>query len=505
VGVAAANWALAAVLFKLGHFPGDNPGLLPLRNMLTVIVMFANAFLIAAVVHTDPLPGVRQDWLVRPIKRADLLLAKFVFVLLVVHASMLAANVAEAWAKGFSLSQSFEAAASHSLYWLIGFSIPVFAFASLASSWTELVIAGVATFMAVAGFEMLGYTGPFSQQFDPTARTGVGWMTESLRFSLILLGSIAVLIIQYFRRKTMFARWLAAGVGMLCLLTQFFPWRPAFALEERLSSKPGTGSSISVAFDAALGRYQNPSGLSADELNFRRYRGQESDQVVRIPLRISGIPDDAVLKTDRAEIRLISVNGRVTSLPAGDDLQIFREGANTGDERVHEGIHIPATLYSRLQEEPMRVEIDYSLTVWRLGASYSIPALGGDERIPGFGWCVTRMNGSGTTLQLRCMTPGAGPRCLSGFLEHAPSRRRNPETFGCNADYSPYFGSYDPDSISRGGLNVQFRDPRGLAHYPVTGPQLPESRFVVRLYDPQDHFARHLVIPGIRLKDWAPE
>src|SRR5262249_46223965 len=155
------------------------------------------------------------------------------------------------------------AAASHSVYWLIGFSIPVLAFASLAKSWTELVVAGFSNFLAVCGVGKLGLKGAAPPQIYPTTRTTNGRRTEAVRFSIVLLGSVVVLAVQYFRRRTMFARWLAAGVALLCLLTQFFPWRPAFALQQRLSSEPGAGNPINISFDPTLGKYRNPSGLSA--------------------------------------------------------------------------------------------------------------------------------------------------------------------------------------------------------------------------------------------------
>jgi hypothetical protein len=50
--------------------------------------------------------------------------------------------------------------------------------------------------------------------------------------------------------------------------------------------------------------------------------------------------------------------------------------------------------------------------------------------------------------------------------------------------------------------NLPFRDPSGLTHFPVDGPQLPTSRVVLRLYQPEDHFTRHLVIPAVTLQDW---
>ena len=47
-----------------------------------------------------------------------------------------------------------------------------------------------------------------------------------------------------------------------------------------------------------------------------------------------------------------------------------------------------------------------------------------------------------------------------------------------------------------------FRDPSGLAHYPVDGPQLAKSQVVLRLFEPEDHCTRQLTIPAIHLSDW---
>src|SRR5229473_473509 len=89
--VAFLHFILAAILFKLGRFGGDRP----LRSLVETLFMFAflgSAFLIAGAVHQDAIPGVRQDWLVRPVKRRDLLLAKLLSVLVMVQAPILAAD-----------------------------------------------------------------------------------------------------------------------------------------------------------------------------------------------------------------------------------------------------------------------------------------------------------------------------------------------------------------------------------------------------------------------------
>jgi hypothetical protein len=51
-------------------------------------------------------------------------------------------------------------------------------------------------------------------------------------------------------------------------------------------------------------------------------------------------------------------------------------------------------------------------------------------------------------------------------------------------------------------VNLPFRDSIGVAHFPVDGSKLRESRAVLQLYHAQDHFTRTLIIPDVRLEDW---
>jgi hypothetical protein len=62
-----------------------------------------------------------------------------------------------------------------------------------------------------------------------------------------------------------------------------------------------------------------------------------------------------------------------------------------------------------------------------------------------------------------------------------------------------------PDNVARFGTNLPFRDPSGLAKFPVGGAQLPQSCVMIRMYEPEEHFTRSLVIPQVKLKDWEAQ
>ena len=62
---------------------------------------------------------------------------------------------------------------------------------------------------------------------------------------------------------------------------------------------------------------------------------------------------------------------------------------------------------------------------------------------------TTRLNGAGTSVQVMCLAPGKTRPCVSIFLEHTLSGRRNPESTACSPDYAPFSGKYYFDAMRR--------------------------------------------------------
>jgi hypothetical protein len=297
------------------------------------------------------------------------------------------------------------------------------------------------------------------------------------------------------------ARRLMGTAALLCMCTGFIPWQAAFAIQQQRSPSPGSSTAVTMAFEPGQGRLHRTAGIKRDELSSRSRIG-EGDVFVYLPLRIASLHDDVVLRADHSEVRLITPDRRTKSIESFDNLEVRNEGHGESEKRIYYGIHVPSDIYAFINDQPVRLEIDYSLTLFGLAASHALPAFNGDQRMPDVGWCATKVNGTGTSVMLRCLQAGKTPSCGTVFLEHIPSGRRNPPISFCSPDYAPYLRRSLPDAMGRFGRNLPFRDPTGLAHYPVDGSQLAESQVVLRTYQPLDHFTRRLVIPEIRLKDW---
>jgi hypothetical protein len=500
-------WTMATLIVLAWRW--RNPQLASVLQVLEPLAYLSIAFLVTLIIQQDPIPGVGQDWLVRPIKRRDLLLAKLLFVMLTAQVPILAGDVFQGMANGFAFPQSMAAALARNICVSLLLIWPLVALASFTRSLAETTVGIVIVMMVGGGLQLLvsgllrNGPGP-GRMIDPTAFTGVEWVGQWLRLALFLLAATLVLGLQYFRRKTIPTRWVAGFMLVILFLTELLPWRIAFAAQKRLSPIPGAAQAVSVVFDPGLGRAQRPQGLDSNDF-VDRIRALQGNAIVLLPVHVTGLPDDSVLSADRTEIRLTTADGRVLNLDSRNDFRLLQEGHGDGEGRVHPEIRMKQGQYDQLKDQSVRLEIEYSLTLFRLLGAHALTAMGGDQQIPGIGRCTTTIDDEKDDVILRCTAPGKHTNCVTAFLENASSGRRNPRDVFCPVNYAPYPLSIDPDVMGGMGLGLPFRDLNGLAHYPVDGNQLPQSQVVLRNYQPVEHFTRRLVIAQIKLSEWEPQ
>ena len=479
------------VAYGSGWLPGRG---LFVVNVLPIIALLGSAFLITAIVHQDAIPGVRQDWLVRPIRRRDLLLAKLVSVLVMVQAPIFLADLAQGLAGGFPLAQSAGAAFSRSVYLLLGFGLPLLAFASLTKNFMEAIAGGVAVVLGVSMVSMLspGLSGALF-----LVGPALAWVDASMRIAILVAGAAALLGMQYYLRKTILSRWLMAGVVLLYLLAPVVRWQSAFALEQRLSPNTSAGNPVSIRFEP------NREALADRQVGPFNYR-TFGEVFILLPVRGVGVPDESVLTGEFSTVRLVLPDGQVQNLGHQQGFQIWKEQPGDGEKAITWGIRVPRAVYQRIADQPVRVEIDYSLTLMRLKESQTIPASGGDQRTAQLGWCGTKADDAGLLVQYACFRTGE-LGCTSVVLEHKPSGARNPGNRLCRPDYAPYRYRYSPSILNRFTIELPFTDASVADAKAVKASMVGEATVTARAYEAQAHFVRQVVIPEIRLKEWATE
>jgi hypothetical protein len=511
LAVALLPFAIVAVHLKMDHFFEENETLSSLLLLLELMLYFGVATLTAILVHQDGLVGVRQDWLVRPIRRRDLLAAKLLFVVLAIQLPLFLADLFCALVDGFGFPSSFAAALTENLYFFVGFALPIFAFVSLMKNLTEALGSAFALFVLVIGLEALiaGWNG--GNPLGSTTDSGIAWIPQTERLLIYLIAAAAILALQYFRRATRVSRSIFCAAIAICILTQAAPWRYAFGLQSAISAAPAAKPSL--RFDPSLGKFHSPVAAESEssdaQFNDRTLRVTDEGAEINIPLQVSGVAGGSILKIDRASVHLLAPNGDDGGSinPAGDlgAFEVRNDGTSSlPPSPYYERVHVRSTSFNRIKNTLVTLQIDYSATVLRLASDVSLPALDANQRIAGVGWCQTELNDDRTAVEVRCLAAGNLPQCGTILLENPATGAQNPAIHGCLDDYSPYFGRYKPpDPIQREGTNLSFRDAAGLVHYPVDGSQLGSARVVLKNYAVAGHFTTRLTIPAIRLADWS--
>jgi hypothetical protein len=493
LGVALIEWIVRIANSSIGIFRERLAPSAMMLSFLGPLSLLAVAILIVLVVQADAIPGLRQDWLVRPIRRRDLLLSKLLFVALLVQGPIFLAEVIQGLAAGFPLGQSMGAPLSRNLSMFLMFDLPVVAFAALTRNLLEAVGAALAAVVGIVICVNASYSLNPEGMLDSMG--AVSWVADALRTAWGMIASAGLLSLLYFRRKTNPARWIFGAATAVWLSAALLPWQTAFAVQERFSPQPSAADSVRISFEPNAGKIRLPH---QDSQPF--FRGRPAQNAF-VPLRFEGFGSGEVLNADRANVRLTAPDGRTFELGQGAALTIFRDGA------FHQSITVPQEIWNLVKGQPARLEIDYSLTMFKPGVEHAIPAPGGNQWVPETGRCATRLNHEriwvsedgqqqpvpGTQIEIGCLTPGYA-YCLTAFRQSAPAGEITPQDFSCRLDYAPYVARLEGDSLVRLG---------GLVRPDVNASELNDAHVVVRVYRPAVHFTRQVMIPNLRLSDWT--
>ena len=487
--VAFAHMANAALRLVLGPF-NQPRGLVTFAELFSVATLLGMCALIVAAVQEDVVPGASQDWLIRPIRRRDLLAAKLLFVVVVAQGPALLADIVHGIVAGLGLGDSVSAALSRSAVMVLVFDMPVLGLAAISSTLVQVMGTVIGIWLAV----MVGvFAGILARGGAPPAfaNSGIQWMTPAY-WSVLACSAAAVIIpLQYFRRATKESRRIVVGAVLLAPVLSVSAWTSAFAVQQQLSPHAPFAESIRLAFAADTSAVSSiPAGTNT--------------RTLLVPLLVSGLPADTVLLNDRAEIHLVASDGATLyrgkttpTLGYGNDFVV--RTTDGGEVRTRQQIVLPEQVYARLRNQSVRMEIDYSLTLLERSGAATIPARDGDQRMAAFGRCRSRIDDDGDEIELGCLRSGPAPTCVSATLESVRGGPRNPTHWSCDPDYSPFQVHLYPAATSRFTTSVDLTDLRETMEPAADRSQLDDALVRIKSYQPAGHFTRRLVVPEIHV------
>jgi hypothetical protein len=512
--VAAIQIGYEWAIFSSGLF-GENPGAEALLRPLTLAWFAGIAALTVAVVHQDPIPGADQDWLIRPLNRTQLLLAKMIFLALVISAPMFMMNLTHALAMRMPVAASLIAVLSKELFIFACFIVPVAALAATTRNMTELMVLA-ATLVLIYAVSVSLSAFLLGADWCPTCHTGMAWLQHLGQHAGILVGAAVVLFLQYYRRQSTVARGLAI-VGTVSLVFIQLPWNTAFHIEQWLSESSGDAAAVALELGKELPT-QDPAsgGNSADSRQttqmllrgqldqafvnlHRRARPGGAPVTIDLPVRIIGISGDELLLADRSQILLFGEDGRLlyrgkgTGASAG--LLAAEGGEVTSSGLSYQAFELPGNVYRNAAARTVRLQIEYTLTLVKVRAEHKIAALDGELRSADLGLCATRLDRNNITVH--CKSISQAPFCYSGTLYGADGRH-DPEVFQCAPDYRHHWPALI-DVLNYSGIDLPVRDPYAAA---PDGPKLETSHVLLKIYGELAHFKRTLTVANFQPERW---
>jgi hypothetical protein len=289
----------------------------------------------------------------------------------------------------------------------------------------------------------------------------------------VLAACSVVVAWTYWQRNFKRAHMLTAVLICVCwLLPRITPFAFAFTIQRMTSPDPEAGRNVQLVYAAhapeLLSKFPDKAGLVA----------------------VKGLPRNWQLRVDRYVWNIYgSDTAKIpahNNRPVGDVLWDRQDGGWLRDEAtpvpwLAQGAGTP-------QAEP--ASIDYSLTLLRPVVEASMPVLGGNQRLPRFGRCVTSLLSQGNDLSFTCYQSKM-PSCFSLTVEGSQGVRKGEDSW-CLPNYSPF--SESPEIMAPQQLSVHF-----------DGPAYPDTRLIVRIYEPASHFKRHVIVPDFPAKKLPPQ
>jgi hypothetical protein len=515
----------------LGHF--NEPRLMyTMTGFLQFLVLLGIVVTSITAVHQDPLPGDRQDWLIRPVKRVDVWLAKVLFVLLLVLAPIFLIDISEQLTLHLPLSVSLSAATSRAFVLLSVFALPALVLGAITRSFADALVFGIFATVAMELLTALTISMlPLGTMFERPQ--GVAWINVTSAMLVMLIAAVATLSFQYRHRRTALARGMALAGVLLAMATMVgLPSPSAMAIQRWTWGRAQGDSEVALQFVAdrrltSLKRVEllpmdgGPRALNAATAAAKAAMKQaENSQYAQIhlPLQVTGVAAGNILYADQIAVRVAAANGEVLFEGTGacirgtnavgigcrmNQLEVHAVGPQDADLTGVPELSLPVTVYERIKDRSVRLELQFALTTFRPTKTQMIGTSVGVRQLSGLDSCATRIDSDGDEVELWCLTNRNVPSCVAAELEDPQSDSRNPEMHACTPNYAPWPLRLPMDVVANTQLSLPFRDTTGLAHYPVDQSVIARALISVTTYESANHFSRILVIPDIRLADWA--
>jgi hypothetical protein len=469
----AVVWLLMAAAAVVDSAAGRHPQLANMRGFLLLVVL-AQWFLVISVVQEDRLPGDRQFWITRPYSWKSLLLAKLLFVLLLLSLPTLLDHVVALAVNGFLPLHYLSALLWEEAGLAVGLLF-VLVLASLTANMVQVVLA------VLGGFLVLILVSQFAAHAGSPGTLALG---SAQPVETVLNWAIATVLagLACWRQFSWRDTWLASvlflcGLALLLPYYTLVPWETAFHLmAARLP-----------AVDSAAVRLEGDAGRRVAFGSFPVMRGKVP---IRLPIRVTGIPDGMEVYSERVKIALHAADGSVWNTGLETDNVIQNQALETEasyrrlpgkGEPYWLNANIDKSFYDEHGVEPVHLHATVALAMLGRAQTTTVDRWGEPQAIAADGIC--EISKLGATVSPICISPLRRPALIAIRFNRLTS------------------GLISLDRPATGGSDLEgFGIWRVVQNGTMTAPPEPFTMWI-EVRQAVGYFERELDMPGVRLKE----
>ena len=262
--------------------------LLLLCRAFTLLVPVGWWFLSARAVQEESLVGDRQFWITRPYRWYLLLAAKALMILALMVAPYIVAQLVTLHEAHFASAPYLGPVTRNALILIGCVVLPVFAIATVTRDSVRLILTLLGALLVLLVF---GFTSTMRHQYSI-------YIPSSFSFVRVILivGSAAILVLQYATRRTRLARILLLTIPLLMLAADAVEGRQSRVDAAYVARLPGDAPVLSADVHPTPGF----------PVRARSWRKQD---YVDVPLLYSGVPAGYVVKLENFRYALTGPDG----------------------------------------------------------------------------------------------------------------------------------------------------------------------------------------------------
>ena len=321
--------------------------------------------LISRVIHAERLVGDTQFWITRPYEWTKLLVAKLLFLAAFIYLPLLVAHGIILAETGFS-PLAYTPGLLYNLLLYTGLFLPLTALVTVTLNFARLTLTLLGALLAIT---LASVIPPLVMR-----ETYALELHARIEFILALVISIAVILLQYWLRKTRLSILLLIAFPLLICGINFIDL-DSLLMNRNYPSTATTTLQVSFTQD----RDHAP--------NIWTGMGGGHQMFLQLPIQASGIADGTGVISDSARIEIVAPDGShwTSKWDSQFHWKIF---ASHREETPI--VMIPKAVYEEYKSTPLTVHVTMALTQMKAGkvTQIALPAPNHEFAVPGFGLCA---------------------------------------------------------------------------------------------------------------------